>query len=86
MSHDQLRQTVPGLETTLGPPLAELAARSTWLADELRSAWRDAAEEAACAYEAWRAARDGGAYAVYRAVQDRADAAQDALALAATTR
>ena len=43
-------------------------------------AWRAAAAEANTAYDAWRASRDAGSYAVYRASADRADAAQDALA------
>jgi hypothetical protein len=44
-------------------------------------AWRDAAEEAAVALQRWRSAPgDLGAYAAYRAAQDREDAAQDALA------
>ena len=45
-------------------------------------AWRDARDEAALAWRAWRAAPgDSGAYVAYRAAQDREDAAQDALAL-----
>jgi hypothetical protein len=46
----------------------------------LRGAWIDAQREARAAYECWRddACPDG--YVVYRAAQDRADAAQDALA------
>jgi hypothetical protein len=45
-------------------------------------AWRDARDEAALAWRAWRAAPgDSAAYAAYRAAQDREDAAQDALAL-----
>ena len=45
-------------------------------------AWRDARDEAAHAWRAWRAAPgDATAYAAYRAAQDREDAAQDALAL-----
>jgi hypothetical protein len=46
----------------------------------LRYAWDEAQDECDAAYTAWQ--RDGGrdAYAVYRAAQDRADAAQDALA------
>ncbi len=43
--------------------------------------WRDAADDARHAYACWR--RTGGleAYAVYRAAQDREDAAQDALSV-----
>jgi hypothetical protein len=86
MSHDQLRQTVPGLERTLGSPLVGLGGLESWLGDELRVAWRAAHEEAVEAYRAWRGTRGGEAYAAYRAAQDRADAAQDALALSATSR
>jgi hypothetical protein len=47
--------------------------------NEAYLAWSDAHVEADEAYAAWR--RDGGepAYLVYRAAQDREDAAQDAL-------
>jgi hypothetical protein len=46
----------------------------------LRMAWDEARSEARGTYEAWH--RDSGhdAYVIYRAAQDRADAAQDALA------
>jgi 5-methylcytosine-specific restriction endonuclease McrA len=44
------------------------------------AAWRDAHEEAAAAYVAWRSRRTREAYAAYRAAQDREDAAQDILA------
>ena len=45
-------------------------------------AWRDARDDAAQAWRAWRAAPGNAtAYAAYRAAQDREDAAQDALAL-----
>jgi hypothetical protein len=48
--------------------------------EELAFVRREAQVEANLAYDAWR--RDPGAdgYFVYRAAQDRADAAQDALA------
>jgi hypothetical protein len=45
-------------------------------------AWLDAREEARDAYRTWRAAPTAEAYAVYRAAQDREDAAQDTLACA----
>ena len=44
-------------------------------------AWSDAHEEAEDAYCAWRQSGRGEDYAVYRAAQDREDAAQDALAV-----
>ena len=43
-------------------------------------AWSDAHEEAEHAYAAWLAGGSAELYAVYRAAQDREDAAQDALA------
>jgi hypothetical protein len=47
--------------------------------EEMTFSWRRAQTEATVAYGEWRRARDRKAYAVYRAAQDRADAAQDAL-------
>jgi hypothetical protein len=46
----------------------------------LYDAWSDAHEEAEEAYWSWRLRGGAHAYAVYRAAQDREDAAQDALA------
>ena len=46
-------------------------------------AWSDAHEEAEHAYLSWRTSGGAEAYALYRAAQDREDAAQDALAAAA---
>jgi hypothetical protein len=43
-------------------------------------AWSDAHEEAEHAYAGWVATGSAEDYAVYRAAQDREDAAQDALA------
>jgi hypothetical protein len=49
--------------------------------DALATAWREAHDDAAEAYVAWSedAGADPDAYIVYRAAQDRADEAQDAL-------
>ena len=44
-------------------------------------AWSDAHEEAEDAYRAWMQSGTADDYAVYRAAQDREDAAQDALAV-----
>ena len=49
--------------------------------DAVHDAWSDAHEEAEAAYVAWRATQTAADYAVYRAAQDREDAAQDVLAL-----
>jgi hypothetical protein len=53
------------------------------LVEELFAMWEGARHDASDAWHCWR--EDGGsiAYAVYRAAEDRADAAQDALAAAA---
>ena len=50
--------------------------------DAVYDAWSDAHEEAEHAYRTWRASGGARDYAVYRAAQDREDAAQDALAAA----
>jgi hypothetical protein len=47
--------------------------------DGLQGAWRAAQEEASCALRTWRDWPGVEAFAAYRAAQDRADAAQDAL-------
>jgi hypothetical protein len=47
--------------------------------EELLFCWRDAEEEAACAYQLGREHPGADAYAVYIAAADRAEAAQDAL-------
>ena len=48
--------------------------------DELFTIWSAARAEANLAYEAWCDAPGRSAYAVYRAAEDRADAAEQALA------
>lgn len=48
--------------------------------DELLEAWRAAREEANAALDFWRASGDRRSFSVFRAAEDRADAAQDALA------
>jgi|GEM_PF-5537381 len=50
------------------------------LLEELSYVRREAQAEADVAYEDWRSRGDESAYRVYRAAQDRADAAQDDLA------
>lgn len=50
------------------------------LLEELRFVRREAQAEANLAYEDWRVLPCGERYGVYRAAQDRADAAQDRLA------
>ena len=50
--------------------------------EELMFCWRDAEDEAACAYQLWRERPGAAAFAVYRAAADRADAALATLASA----
>jgi acyl-CoA reductase-like NAD-dependent aldehyde dehydrogenase len=54
------------------------------LLEELRFVRREAQAEANLAYEDWMVQPCGERYMVYRAAQDRADAAQDQLADCAT--
>lgn len=51
--------------------------------DELFALWSAARAEANFAYEAWCSDPGNDAYAVYRAAEDRADAAEQQLAAAA---
>jgi hypothetical protein len=66
------RELVLRRSATLGP---------AWNA--VYDAWSDAHEEAEEAYGAWMRSGGRDAYALYRAAQDREDAAQDALAVSA---
>jgi hypothetical protein len=54
------------------------------LHDELFTVWSAARAEANLAYEAWCDMRGVDAYTVYRAAEDRADAAEQALAAVRT--
>jgi hypothetical protein len=56
------------------------SAREYALIEELSFVRREAQAEANVAYDEWRDQPSGERYAVYRAAQDRADAAQDELA------
>jgi hypothetical protein len=49
--------------------------------DELLLAWRGARDEANAALADWRCRRSRESFASFRAAEDRADAAQDALAV-----
>ena len=51
-----------------------------WMFGELEFVRREAQIDAQLAYDAWRELPGRDGYAVYRAAQDRADAAQDQLA------
>ena len=50
-----------------------------WLRDELSDAWWAAQAEARATYDYWRELPGANGHAVYRAAQDRADEAQNAL-------
>ena len=52
--------------------------------DELFTLWSAARAEANLAYEAWCDVPGADAYSVYRAAEDRADAAEQALATPGT--
>jgi hypothetical protein len=58
----------------------ELVLRRVGAASATYDAWSDAHDEADEALRAWHRAGTAEAYALYRAAQDREDAAQDALA------
>jgi hypothetical protein len=53
--------------------------------DELFTIWSAARAEANLAYQAWCDLPGSDAYTVYRAAEDRADAAEQALALVGAT-
>jgi hypothetical protein len=52
--------------------------------DELYTIWSAARAEANLAYEAWCDQPGSESYSVYRAAEDRADAAEQALAMVGT--
>jgi len=62
------------------PTAQRLSVADYALLEELRFVRREAQAEANMAYEDWGASPCGERYAVFRAAQDRADAAQDQLA------
>ena len=68
------------------PDTRELVLRRGPAFDAVYDAWSDAHEEAEHAYLAWTASGSRDDYAVYRAAQDREDAAQDTLAAAGPRR
>jgi hypothetical protein len=74
MSHADLRILLDDVPDTL-----EIILRRPPEWSPVLGAWRDAADEARGALNDWQRLRTRDAYAVYRAAQDREDAAQDAL-------
>ena len=77
MSRDQVVNEL--LERRARREARQRHVESGWMSEELADAWRAAQDEATNAYELWRELPGRDAYAVYRAAQDRADEAQDAL-------
>jgi hypothetical protein len=75
MSVDELRILLDAV-----PDTREIVLRRGEGWDAERDAWREAHDDAVDAYLTWRASGTRTEYATYRAAQDRADAAQDALA------
>lgn len=74
-----------GIEPRVSPDAGELVFAGELPTDAslvqcLRRAWDEARSEARGTYEAWDRESSHDAYVIYRAAQDRADAAQDALA------
>jgi len=84
MSRNELRLLLDEVPDTLEIVLRGPRHEPGWSLDA--EAWRDAHREAAVALRAWRATPGDAAYAVYRAAQDREDAAQEALAHSHTSR
>ena len=83
MNTQELRQLLADVDDTRELVLrGEVAEDARCQREELHAAWRVARAEATIAYDAWRARPTADGYAVYRAAEDRADAAQDALAVA----
>jgi hypothetical protein len=80
MSGDELAQMLAGQVDDVRLRLTAGGVAAGWVYDELREAWRDAQAEARRAYADWRDGDIPHAYSVYRAAQDRADAAHYALA------
>jgi hypothetical protein len=85
MSLNELRVLLDDVPDTLEIVLRTPGREPGWSLDA--EAWRDAHEDAASAWRAWRGAPgDRLAYAAYRAAQDREDAAQEALTQTQTSR
>lgn len=75
MTPHQLHELLSDLEDT-----HEIVIRRTVAESGLLAAWADAQEESREAFAWWATTGGAGAYAVYRAAEDRSDAALAALA------
>ena len=80
MSADQLRDLLEQIEDT-GEVVLLRGDVVTPLVDELFVAWSAARAEANLAYDAWCRSPGRDRYAVYRAAEDRADAAETAFSV-----
>ena len=60
-------------------PAAVADGPDDWMLGELCDSWRAAEAEAEAAYQAWKHTPGPDAYVIYRAAEDRAHAAQEAL-------
>ena len=79
MSAKQLHDLLEGLADTREVVIREPVPAATRVT-ELFAIWSAARAEANDAYDRWRDRAGGEGYAVYRAAEDRADAAEAALA------
>ncbi len=86
MSRQELEQLLALIEDTHEIVLRRLPGPPMERADELFAIWSAARADANLAYEEWRLRPGPESYAAYRAAEDRADAAEDALALMAGER
>jgi hypothetical protein len=80
VSPEQRELLLNTVEVKPGELYAPASTREYALLEELSFVRREAQAEADQAYDDWLLLASGDAYAVYRAAQDRADAAQDDLA------
>jgi hypothetical protein len=79
-NHPDLRRLLELVDDTRELVLPPAPSRAAVPRDELFTIWSVARAEANVAYEAWCSSPGRAAYSAYRAAEDRADAAQDALA------
>jgi hypothetical protein len=86
MTTSELRALLDAVPDTGEVVLRRRVDPPAWLVDELFVAWSAARAEANLAYDAWCDQHGADAYAVYRAAEDRADAAEAALCATASGR
>jgi hypothetical protein len=79
-AEENLRALLEAVEDTRELMLAPPRLQGAELVGELFVAWSAARADANLALDAWESQPGSDAYAVFRAAEDRADAAEDALA------